>query len=210
MLEHVPSWLGVLMRNLRAGHEKLVVARRGIALAEQRIELKSPAFGDGQRLPIRFTADGEGISPPLIWGDVPASTRSLVLIVADPDAPTPNPLVLAVVMNIPANQRELREGEIAADGRGDNQGQDVGRNSYFSEGWLPPDPPTGHGDHDYVFQLFALGIVPEIRPNAGRGDVATAISGHVLGTGLLFETYSREASEVNDVQSGDVATAPAT
>lgn len=208
MLEHVPSWLGALMRNFRAGHDKLVVARHGIALAEDRIDLKSPAFRDGQRLPIRFTADGEGISPPLIWGDVPANTRSLVLIVEDPDAPTPNPLVHAVVI-IPSDQYELREGTIAADRAGDDRGQDVGRNSYLFEGWLPPDPPTGHGEHDYVFQLFALDIIPETNPKSGRGDMVAAISGHVLGTGLLVANYSREASEVSRAESGHVATAPA-
>lgn len=209
MLEHVPSWLGTLMRDFRAGHEKLVVARQGIALAEERIELTSPAFGDGQRLPIRFTADGDGISPPLMWGDVPPGTRSLVLIVEDPDAPTPNPLVHAVVVNISAEQREIREGAIAADRHNDNRDQDVGRNSYLSEGWLPPDPPTGHGEHDYVFQLFALDIEPDMKPNSGRGDVVTAIAGHVLGTGLLVGTYSREAAEVLKAESGDVATASA-
>jgi len=195
MLEHVPSWLGTLLRGFRAGHEKLVVATHGIALAEHRIELKSLAFRDGQRLPSRFTADGEGISPPLAWNNVPLGTRSLVLIVEDPDAPTPNPLVHAVVTNIPPDQGDLREGAIAADGRGGSHSQDVGRNSYFSEGWLPPDPPTGHGEHDYVFQLFALDILPDLKPNSGRGDVVSAISGHVTGTGLLVGTYSRESQE---------------
>ena len=209
MLEHVPSWLGSLMRNFRAGHEKLVVAHHGITLAEERIELTSPAFRDGQRLPTRFTADGDGISPPLMWGDVPAGARSLVLIVEDPDAPTPNPLVHAVVLNIPADQRELREGAIAADGHERDGGQVVGRNSYLSQGWLPPDPPTGHGEHDYVFQLFALDITPEIEPNSGRGDVVAAIAGHVLGTGLLVGTYSREASELSRAAGGEAAIAPA-
>lgn len=208
MLEHVPSWLGTLMRNFRAGHEKLVVARCGIALAEERIELSSPAFNDGQRLPIRFTADGDGISPPLMWGDVPAGARSLVLIVEDPDAPTPNPLVHAVVLNIPADQRTLDEGAIAAHGHGGGR-HDIGRNSYLSEGWLPPDPPTGHGEHDYVFQLFALDIIPETEPNSGRGDVVEAISGHVLGTGILVGTYSRDASEPGRVEGNDGAIAPA-
>ncbi|QDZ06851.1 YbhB/YbcL family Raf kinase inhibitor-like protein [Sphingomonas panacisoli] len=209
MLEHVPSWLGTLMRNFRAGHDKLVVAHRGIALAEERIELTSPAFKDGQRLPTRFTADGDGISPPLMWGDVPVGTRSLVLIVEDPDAPTPNPLVHAVVLNIPTDQRNLREGAIVADEHERGGSQSIGRNSYFSESWLPPDPPTGHGEHDYVFQLFALDVVPEIGPNSGRGDVVAAIAGHVLGTGLLVGTYSRDASELSQAANGEAAISPA-
>ncbi|WP_137788056.1 YbhB/YbcL family Raf kinase inhibitor-like protein [Sphingomonas sp. 3P27F8] len=203
MLEHVPGWLGALLRDVRAGHDKLVVAHEGVVATDERIELKSTAFQDRQRLPVRFTADGEGVSPPLMWGDVPPGTRSLVLIVEDPDAPTPQPLVHAVVVNMPDDQRELREGAIAADGDGDGGGEDVGRNSYLSKGWLPPDPPTGHGEHDYVFQLFALDVVPDFKPNSGRGDLLTAISNHVVGTGLLVGTYSRDASQSVQSESGD-------
>lgn len=209
MLEHVPDWLGTLLRKFRAGHEKLTVARHGITLAEQRIDLKSPSFRDGQRLPARFTADGEGVSPALEWGEVPEGTRSLALIVEDPDAPAPNPLVHAVVVNIQPTRRGLDEGEIAANDRGDG-GQDVGRNSFLSEGWLPPDPPTGHGEHDYVFQLFALDEVPDVGPDCGRGDLVAAVAGHVLATGLLVGTYSREATEQARAEVGDAAAAATT
>jgi len=201
MLEHIPGWLGNLMINFRAGHEKLAVAHPGITLAEARIDLKSPAFADGDRLPARFTADGAGLSPPLFWGDVPPSTRSLVLIVEDPDAPAPNPLVHALVWNIPPHQHQLDEGAIAPDGKAGPDEQDVGRNSYLVEGWLPPDPPTGHGEHDYVFQLFALDVAPEIGPNPGRGAVVEAITGHVLATGLLVGTYARD--QVDKIPSAE-------
>ena len=202
MLEHVPGWLGHLMRNFRAGHDKLTVAHHGIALAEARIDLSSPAFADGARLPIRFTADGDGVSPPLVWGDVPPGTQSLALIVEDPDAPTPSPLVHALVWKIPANERQLAEGAIAPDDDGDSADKDVGRNSYGAEGWLPPDPPTGHGTHDYVFQLFALSSMPEIGPTPGRSDLLAAITGKVLATGLLVGTYSREDVAINAVAMG--------
>lgn len=208
MLEHLPQWLGHLMCNVRAGHAKLVIAEQGLGVGENPLDLSSPAFADGGRLPIRFTADGEGISPPLVWGDVPAGTASLALIVEDPDAPTPNPIVHALVWSIAAEERGLAEGVIAADGAGQADGQDVGRNSYFSEGWLPPDPPTGHGSHDYVFQLFALSETPEISRNPGRSDFVKAITGRVLGAGFLVGTYSRgEESPADD--AGALAAAPA-
>lgn len=191
MLEHVPHWLGSLLRNVRAGHSKLVIAQDGLADGNAVIELSSPAFGNGGRLPDRFTADGEGVSPPLVWGDVPAGTAALALIVEDPDAPTPNPLVHAIVWGIAADERRLAEGAIVADGGGGPDGSDVGRNSYLGEGWLPPDPPTGHGSHDYVFQLFALGDLPDMDMNPGRSDVAGALAGRVLAAGLLVGTYSR-------------------
>jgi len=67
----------------------------------------------------------------------------------------------------------------------------VGRNSFFSEGWLPPDPPTGHGSHDYVFQLFALSETPTLSANPGRAAIVEAMAGKVLAAGILVGTYSR-------------------
>lgn len=192
MLEHVPGWLGAMLRNVRAGHSKLAIVQDGVASnAVPRIDLSSPAFADGARLPERFTADGAGVSPPLVWGDVPEGTTSLALLVEDPDAPTPNPLVHALVWNLPPDERRLPEGAIVGDGGGGPDGRDVGRNSYLSEGWLPPDPPTGHGSHDYVFQLFALSRTPDLASNPGRSSVAEALQGNVLAAGLLVGTYSR-------------------
>ncbi|PZQ61837.1 MAG: YbhB/YbcL family Raf kinase inhibitor-like protein [Sphingomonas taxi] len=191
MLEHVPHWLGRLLHNVRAGHSRLVIVQDGVVTGDDRLDLSSLAFADGARLPERFTADGEGVSPPLAWSGVPAGTAALALLVEDPDAPAPNPLVHAVVWNIAPTQAGLDEGAITADGRGGMDGSDVGRNSYMQEGWLPPDPPPGHGSHDYVFQLFALSEAPPLDINPGRSDVLEAIRGRVLAAGLLVGTYSR-------------------
>lgn len=191
MLEHVPHWLGSLMHNVRAGHAKLAIVQEGIVTGDARLELSSLAFADGARLPARFTADGEGVSPPLSWRGVPAGTAALALLVEDPDAPAPNPLVHAVVWNLPPADGSLAEGAIAPDGHGADDGSDVGRNSYSQEGWLPPDPPTGHGSHDYVFQLFALNSTAALDINPGRSDLLDAIRGHVIAAGMLVGTYSR-------------------
>ena len=190
MLEHVPQWLGAMLRNVRAGHSKLVIVDRDLNVGSESLELESPAFAYGGRLPERFTADGQGVSPPLVWRDPPTATACFALIVEDPDAPVPNPLVHAIVWNIPANVRRLAEGAIAPDGKGAASG-DVGRNSLYTEGWLPPDPPTGHGSHDYVFQLFALNEVPLMGPNPGRDELVAALEDRVLAAGLLVGTYSR-------------------
>ena len=191
MLEHVPQWLGALMRNVRAGHAKLVIVNHDLNVGTESLELESPAFANGARLPERFTADGEGVSPPLVWRDPPAGTSSFALIVEDPDAPAPNPLVHALMWNIPADVRRLPEDAITRDGKGGPDGSDVGRNSFFGEGWLPPDPPTGHGPHNYAFQLFALGGGCEIGDNPGRSALVKAMAGHVLAAGLLTGVYSR-------------------
>jgi hypothetical protein len=190
MLEHVPHWLGHMLKGVRAGADKLVIAGADLAGDAPHLALSSPAFPDGGRLPIRFTADGDGVSPPLTWGEPPAGTAGFCLVAEDPDAPAPSPLVHAVVWAIPADERRLAEGAIAADGGAPHR-PDVGLNSFRAEGWLPPDPPTGHGPHSYAFQLFALSSLPDLPADPGRGQVVEAMAGRVLASGLLVGTYSR-------------------
>ncbi len=206
MLEHVPKWIGALLHNVRAGHAKLAIVQPEIGTGHAVITVTSPAFANGARLPERFTADGEGVSPPLLWSKIPDGTRSLVLIVEDPDAPAMQPLVHALVWSLPASATSLREGEIRADTASPEDRRDVGRNSYFTEGWLPPDPPTGHGSHDYVFQLFALDETPDIPENPGRSAVLKAMAGRVIGAGMLVGTYSR--GEEQPVTGGHMARSP--
>ena len=191
MLEHVPEWLGHALRGIRAGMEKVAIADLGAPAGFARLDLTSPAFADGARLPGRFTADGAGVSPPLGWRDPPPGTASLALLVEDADSPTPQPLVHAVIWGLPAQAGSLAEGAIVADGAGEGA-RDVGRNSYRREGWLPPDPPTGHGEHRYVFQLFAVdGDARDPGSDPGRTALLDAIRGHVVGAGLLIGTYAR-------------------
>lgn len=202
MLEHIPRWLGAMLHNVRAGHSKLVIVDSDLELGAATIDLSSPAFPNGGRMPARFTADGEGVSPPLVWGAVPDGTASLALIVEDPDAPALHPLVHAIVWGLPASERRLAEGAVARDDAGGGDGRDVGRNSFFTEGWLPPDPPSGHGAHDYVFQLFALSEAANVGTNPGRSEFAHAIAGKVLAAGMLVGTYSRgEAAAIGGAAS---------
>ncbi|MEN3747329.1 YbhB/YbcL family Raf kinase inhibitor-like protein [Sphingomonas sp. HF-S3] len=189
MLEHVPHWLGAALKRLRAGQDKLAIAHAGLGTFDS-LNLSSMAFANGDRLPERFTADGVGVSPPLFWTGVPEGAERLVLIVEDPDAITPAPTVHAIVWGL-APDGELKEGAIRADGEGSADGSDVGRHSFFGEGWLAPDPPTGHGVHHYAFQLFALGPGPDVRETPGRGTILKAMAGRVLAAGLLTGTYSR-------------------
>ena len=188
MLEHLPQWLGHAMRSVRAGHEKLAVAKVGVTASA--IDVTSTAFHAGGPLPEWATADGEGVSPPLDWGDAPEGTAGFALIVEDPDAPTPEPLVHGIVWNLGAGDGSLPRGAIAASG-----GADTGQNSYGRTGWLPPDPPTGHGPHDYVFQLFALSEPLPLDPHPGRSELLQALEGRVIGAGVLIGTWERGVRE---------------
>jgi len=75
MLEHIPAWLGHAMSGLRAGADKLAIAQLGTSF--ETLDLTSPAFAHEARMPPRFTADGEGVSPPLVWNAPPAGTAPL-------------------------------------------------------------------------------------------------------------------------------------
>lgn len=191
MLEMVPHWLGKALQGVRAGADGLVIAKVGLPDDLPALQLGSPAFGDGARIPIRFTADGEGVSPPLIWNRIPEGAAGLALIVEDADAPGFRPLVHTIVWNLAPEPGGLAEGAIRADGAGGADGTDVGMASLFTEGWLPPDPPAGHGPHRYVFQLFALSDMLDPGPTPRRSALIEAMTGGIIAAGVLTGTYSR-------------------
>jgi Raf kinase inhibitor-like YbhB/YbcL family protein len=185
MLEHVPAWLGKALKNVRAGHGKLAIARLGGegVLGKGGFTLTSPAFGDGEPLDPSFTADEEdAVAPPLEWTAPPAGAQELVLIVEDPDAPTPEPFCHWLVWGLRAQRGKLLEGETPPR---------VGKNSFRNSEWLLPDPPTGHGPHDYVFQLFALDTGVPLMPGAGRSELIEAMAGHVVAAAVITATYER-------------------
>lgn len=183
MLEHIPEWLGRALGSVRAGHGKLVAARVNSPPSD--LSLTSPVFAAGGPLPVWSTADGDGASPPLEWNGGP-DAAGYALIVEDADAPTPDPLVHGIVWNLGPRDRSLPRAAIAAAG-----GADTGINSFGRTGWLPPDPPTGHGPHDYVFQLFALSEPLPLDPDPGRGALVAALEGRVLATAILTGTWER-------------------
>ena len=185
MLEHVPAWLGKALKNQRAGHGKLAVAQLGSeeVLNASGFTLTSPAFRDGGELDPCFTADEEdAVAPPLEWTAPPSGTQELVLVVEDPDAPSPEPFCHWLVWGLAPARGKLLEGETPPR---------VGKNSFQNSEWLLPDPPTGHGPHDYVFQLFALDLPVALMPGAGRSELFKSMEGHVIGAAVLTGTYER-------------------
>jgi Raf kinase inhibitor-like YbhB/YbcL family protein len=181
MLESVPKSIGAAMKSIRAGTEKLAIHHIDTPMT---MAVESDAFGDGRPMPARYTADGEGLSPELAWRGVPAQARCVALIVEDPDAPMPQPLVHAIAPSLP------REGALAA-GALSGEGIETGRNSYLKHGYLPPDPPTGHGPHRYAFEMFALAEEPRAIASMGRGELIDWLRSHALAKGCLIGTYER-------------------
>jgi len=204
MLEKLPEVLGHALREQRAGLDKLAFEQIGLRGGMGAIDVRSLAFVDHAPIPASYTADGAGSSPPLQWTGVPAGAGQLVLLVEDADAPTPQPLVHAIAVRLEPADGALPEGALSDD---DHRGVRLvaGRNSYLRAGWLPPDPPPGHGTHRYAFQLFALRPGADFSDTPGRDEVLDALREHALASGCLIGTYARpDGSQKVDVPSAAV------
>jgi Raf kinase inhibitor-like YbhB/YbcL family protein len=203
MLEILPESIGHALINQRAGMENVVYNLLYRDRRVLRLRLHSPAFAFNARIPPRFTADGDGISPPLSWDEIPQEADTLALIVEDADAPTPHPLVHAIVVDLDAQSGSLEEGALSSDHhRG--VGLQTGRNSFFKHAWLPPDPPRGHGEHPYVFQLFALRSGPLLSQFCGRGEFIDAVLERAIAVGCVIGTYERAPKDVEDAEDAEM------
>ncbi len=158
------------------------------------IELTSTAFAQGQPIPKRYTGEGEDVSPPLAWKDVPQGAKELVLICDDPDAPTAQPWVHWVIYKIPAGTPGLAEGIGKKARLTDPPGALQGKNSWpagQTVGYRGPMPPPGNGRHRYFFKLYALEAKMVVEPGLDKDTLLQEIQGHVLAEGQLMGTYER-------------------
>ncbi|MDB5732001.1 MAG: phosphatidylethanolamine-binding protein [Variovorax sp.] len=190
MLEKLPDIIGHALQEVRAGLDQIAFNTLGLRAGTAAIQVTSLAFGDHGPIPPRYTADGEGLSPPLQWSGLPPEAGTAVLLVEDADSPTPHPLVHAIVVDLPAADGVLAEGALpSADQAG--IGLRVGRNSYLKAAWLPPDPPPGHGLHRYAFQVFALAPGEPFSGTPGRDELMNALRQRAIASGLLIGTCER-------------------
>ena len=149
------------------------------------MQLISTAFSDGAEIPRKYTSDGDDVSPPLSWSDVPTGARSLALIVDDPDAPDPaapkRTWVHWVLVDVPPKVGGLDEGVPQPPGK-------LGLNDWKQESWNGPSPPKGR--HRYVFKLYALDTELGL-DHATKDDVERAMKGHILAEARLVGTYQK-------------------
>jgi len=152
--------------------------------------LKSPDFAHQGEIPKIFTCDGNDSSPALSWSGLPQNTKSLVLIVDDPDAPDPaKPKMTWVhwlLYNIPPTATELPQAVAVANLP---VGTYQGENDWKRTGYGGPCPPIGR--HRYFHKLYALDIeLPDLHhPN--KTQLEKAMAGHVIGQAELIGTYQR-------------------
>lgn len=153
-------------------------------------KILSSAFRDGETIPARYTCTGEDISPPLAWKEVPENTRSLALIVDDPDAPDPKAprmtwvhwLLYDIPPSITALEEAVPAGKLPP-------GTRQGINDWKRTGYGGPCPPVGR--HRYYFKLYALDTVLDDLGNPVKTRLENAMKGHVLAQAVLMGTYQK-------------------
>ncbi|HXX45644.1 MAG TPA: YbhB/YbcL family Raf kinase inhibitor-like protein [Candidatus Acidoferrales bacterium] len=148
-------------------------------------QITTTAFRDSAAIPRKFTCDGPDVSPALAWSDPPSGTKSLAIIVDDPDAPA-GTWVHWVLYDLPADTRKLPEG-VEKD-RELKNGALQGRNDFGKIGYNGPCPPRG-SEHRYFFKLYALDSKTGLKAGATKSDLERAISRHVLAQAQFIGTY---------------------
>ncbi len=154
------------------------------------LTLTSPAFAQGEAIPDKYTCQGDDSSPALQWTSPPSGTKSLALIVEDPDAPT-GTWVHWIVYNIPPDAGELAEGASKANAPEFRLPKDAlqGSTSFGRRDYGGPCPPSG--SHRYFFRLYALDIALN-RPGLDKAALSDAMKEHVLAAGELMGTYKKK------------------
>jgi len=156
------------------------------------ITIWSEAFKTGDTIPIEYTYDGRNMSPPLLWTGIPSNTRSITIIMEDPDAPR-GTFTHWIIYNIYPHIRGLpafmpRTPDLAVWPLIGNGFQGI--TSFGIIGYGGPCPPRGE-THRYVFKIYALDIRLPLEPEVSRADIMREINGHILAIGELVGIYGR-------------------
>ncbi|MGD0535692.1 MAG: YbhB/YbcL family Raf kinase inhibitor-like protein [Methanoregula sp.] len=157
-----------------------------VPAAAENFTLTVDSVAPGATLPQEFTCTGSSRTPGVSWENVPAGTKSFVLILDDPDAPS-GTFTHWLVYNIPPDAMSIDPGQ--PDGKVLSDGAQNGVNSADSRGYYPPCPPSGK-THRYIFRLYAVDMIIS-QPNADRSSIDWALSGHMLGESHVVTTFKR-------------------
>lgn len=145
------------------------------------LKVTSYAFNDQELIPIKYTCDGQNISPPLDIERIPPETKCLVIVVDDPDAPA-GTWVHWLIWNIPLTHH-IKENE--------SHGMQ-GTNSFEKKVYCGPCPPDGNGTHRYFFKVYALDCILDLYITSKKHNLEKAMAGHILAFGELVGLYKRQ------------------
>jgi Raf kinase inhibitor-like YbhB/YbcL family protein len=150
-----------------------------MASAKNILIVSSPEFIENGSLPVQYTCQGSGINPPLVIDNIPEGTRSMALIVEDPDAPSGTMTHWVAYDILPTNSIDKN-----------SQPGVSGLNTKGKMGWIPPCPPSG--THRYYFHVFALDSSLNLQPGVDRNTLENAMEGHILSRGTLMGRFGEE------------------
>ena len=153
---------------------------------EGTIKVTSSAFDNGGKIPSEYTCEGNSVAPPLSWTGVPPNTKSIAVLVEDPDAPG-GTYEHFVAFNLPPNRTSLPSEAVRSIAPGSALA--TARNSSGTIGFAPICPPSGR--HHYRFQVLALDTMLDLRPAADAQAVRAATDGHVLARGELVGVFGK-------------------
>lgn len=162
------------------------------AREQPNISLTSTSFKDKAPIPLKHADYGQKISPPLAWSKGPEGAKSYAIVMDDPDA-KPKLVNHWGIYNIPASLTALPEGVPGDPSLVAPKGAAQTATTRGTPGYFGPRPPAGDPPHRYHFQIFALDTVLELPPNATADDLIKAMTGHVVGAGLLTGLFGRDA-----------------
>jgi Raf kinase inhibitor-like YbhB/YbcL family protein len=146
------------------------------------MQITSPAFQNQQSIPSKYTCDGAGVNPELIFSNVPENAQSLVLIYHDPDAPKPGGWTHWLMIDMEPSTPGIAENTAP------NSGTEL-TTDYGKPGYKGPCPPSG--SHRYIFYLYALDAMLNLNSSSTKKDVEAAMEGHVIEVVQLVGVYER-------------------
>ena len=164
---------------LRSGMETIAMLSLLSLLVYATLTVSSPAFGANTMIPTKYTCEGASVSPALRIGEFPSQTKSLAIIVHDPDAGHEGGFTHWVAFNIDPMQ-EIPEGY---------KGGVQAMNGAGKSGYMGPCPPTGV--HHYHFMVYALDAKLDLGDKARKADLEKAMEGHILAKGDLVGLYQK-------------------
>lgn len=197
LLAYIEAFLGWLLHSFRGRDAKLFTRSAAFKNVPQTIKVTSGLGASGRTVfPIQYTAAGQSAWPPLLWGSLPANTVEVLVIVQDPDAPLPSPIVHSCLYGIPAEFKSLTEGDVKDTSVHPTKVRSPRykvAQAYHPRIYSGPRPVLEHGPHRYFFQVVAL--AKSIRDVWSQPptvtEIAKAVEGDIVGWGEWVGTYER-------------------
>jgi Raf kinase inhibitor-like YbhB/YbcL family protein len=164
----------------------MISAFYSMGLLEANMKLKSSAFKDNEEIPRKYSREGQNLSPPLEIEGIPEETKSLMLILEDPDAPN-GTFIHWILWNIPPGVAALPEGVGSTSSSTILGGARQGKNSFENTGYDGPSPPSG--EHRYHFQLYALNQEASLRARLNSRELEDVMGENILAHATLTGRY---------------------